>query len=358
MKQKRAPYVLSVAVAAAIGNSVADAQMNPVERVAVSILPIQSLVANVTQGIQPEPELLIPPTASPHGHALRPSEARALARADLIVWVGEGIETPMARLLRDKPAEQVLKLVDTVNWPVTHVIREGGVWEEHLHDHGSPSHEHEHSDGHSHGHDHGDKHSHGHDHGDKHSHGHDHGDKHSHGHDHVDFDQHLWLSPLNAIAIVETVADLLAKRDPTNAERYAANRDATIERIQALDAELQAKLAPVRDRPFIVFHDAYQYFERHYDLRPAGSITLDPTRQPGAQRIATLRDRLRADDVACVFSEPQFRPALVQTLIEGTSTRAGELDPIGAAHSAGVDAWFNTMRSLGDAFVECVATEG
>ena len=145
--------------------------------------------------------------------------------------------------------------------------------------------------------------------------------------------------------------------DPANAEAYARNRDTLLERINALDAELARQLAPVRDRPFIVFHDAYQYFEQAYGLNAAGSITIDPSRPPGARRIQELRDRMSADDVVCLFTEPQFRPALAHTLVEGHPTRLGELDPIGSGLEPGPDAWFGVMRGLADDLVSCLEPE-
>jgi len=165
----------------------------------------------------------------------------------------------------------------------------------------------------------------------------------------------VWLSPENARRIATGLTEQLAQWDPENAQAYANNRDALLERIDALDAELARQLEPVQDRPFIVFHDAYQYFEQAYDLNPAGSITIDPSVQPGAGRIVELRNRMSTDHVACLFTEPQFRPALAHTLVEGHSTRLGELDPLGSNIEPGPDAWFELMRGLADDLVACLA---
>jgi zinc transport system substrate-binding protein len=163
------------------------------------------------------------------------------------------------------------------------------------------------------------------------------------------------LSPDNARNIATGLTEHLVRWDPANAEAFERNRDTLLARIDTLDAELRQQLAPVRDRPFIVFHDAYQYFERQYGLNAAGSITIDPARSPGARRIQELRNRLEQDDVACLFTEPQFRPALARTLVEGHDTRLGELDPLGSTLQPGPDAWFQLMQNMADSFTNCLA---
>lgn len=318
--------------------------------VVASILPVQSLVAGLVDGIH-RVDVLLPVSASPHGYAMRPSEARLLQNADLVVWVGPDLETFLERPLSEPRAgREVISLMDDLH---LHLLtsREGGVWEEHLHDHGHGHDDHGHGH-HDHGHGHKD-HGHGHD---DHNHGrHDHG----HGHDdHGHMDAHIWLSPETARNIATGLTEHLVRWDPANAAAFENNRDTLLARIDALDAELRQQLAPISDRPFIVFHDAYQYFERHYGLNAAGSITIDPARSPGARRIQELRNRLDHDDVACLFTEPQFRPALAKTLVEGHDTRLGELDPLGSALQPGPDAWFQLMRNLANSFSDCLAPNG
>jgi zinc transport system substrate-binding protein len=156
---------------------------------------------------------------------------------------------------------------------------------------------------------------------------------------------------------VSGLTDHLVRWDSANASAFEQNRDALIARIDALDATLAAQLEPVRHRPFIVFHDAYQYFERHFGLNAAGSITLDPSLSPGARRVQELRARLQADDVTCLFTEPQFRPALAETLVEGTKTRLGEMDPVGSHVAPGPDAWFAVMQNLADSLTACLSDQ-
>ncbi len=325
-----------------LGTILATAPVQAQQRsVVASILPIHSLVAALVDSIH-RTDVLLPASASPHGYAMRPSEARLLQNADLVVWVGPDLETFLERSLYEpRTGRELISLMDDLD---LHLLssREGGVWEEHLHDHG-----HGHDD-HGHGHD---DHGHGHD---DHGHGHD---DHGHGDD-GNRDAHIWLSPENARNIAARLTEHLVRWDPDNTEAFVSNRDTLIERIDALDAELRQQLAPVRDRPFIVFHDAYQYFEQYYGLNAAGSITIDPARSPGARRIQELRNRLDRHDIACLFTEPQFRPALATTLVEGYDTRVAELDLLGSHLQPGPDAWFQLMRNMADSFTDCLTPNG
>jgi zinc transport system substrate-binding protein len=181
----------------------------------------------------------------------------------------------------------------------------------------------------------------------------DHAAEHEHDHD-GGMDGHIWLDPDNARAMVDAVAAELAEADPANATAYRENAERLRARLDALDAELDTKLAPLRDVPFVVFHDAYQYFDRHYGLSNVGSITVSPERQPGAQRLMEIRSAVTELGAACVLSEPQFEPKLVATVIEGTGARTGVLDPLGAAQEPGPDAYFGMMRANAAALAECL----
>ena len=165
---------------------------------------------------------------------------------------------------------------------------------------------------------------------------------------------HLWLDPDNAKVFVYAIEAALSAYDPANAARYAKNAEALAVRLDALTAELSATLEPVKDRPFVVFHDAYQYFENRFDLRATGSITVSPEVMPGAERIAEIRGRLREVGATCVFSEPQFKPSLISVVTEGTTARVGVLDPLGTEIANGPDLYFTLMRNMARSMKDCL----
>ena len=325
------------------------------DQVVASIKPVHSLVAGVMEGVG-EPHLIVKGAGSPHAFSLKPSDAEALEHATAVFWIGEDLETflsaPLQTLAHDAKTVELAKAAGIELLEV----REGGTWD--AHDHGE--HDHGHADDHSdHGHGHAEEakgHDHGHDHAE-----HDHGDHdhsgHGHGHDEHEghaFDAHLWLDPENAEAMLTVIATALSAKDPANAETYKQNAEAMIARVETLEGEIEAILAPVKDKPFIVFHDAYQYLENRFGLNAVGSITVGPEVQPGAARIAELRDKIKELDAICVFSEPQFEPRLVATVIEGTGARTGVLDPLGADLADGPDLYFEMMRANAKALADCL----
>ncbi|MDJ0947591.1 MAG: zinc ABC transporter substrate-binding protein ZnuA [Alphaproteobacteria bacterium] len=305
-------------------------------KVIVSIKPIHSLVAGVMEGVG-APVLLIKGAGSPHNYSLRPSEADALENADLIFWVGEDLETFLRKPLAALPKRARVVSLSGVEGVTLLEAREGGVWDAHTD-------EHAHTQEDDHDHDHEDEH------GQEDAHGHEDEDGHAHG----EHDMHLWLDPANARAMTAVIATALTDRDPGNAETYKMNADRLLARLDALTAEIEKILAPVRERPYIVFHDAYQYFERRFDLRPAGSITVSPDRAPGARRLYEIRKKIVDAGAACVFSEPQFEPKLVRTVIDGTPARTAELDPLGAAVPPGPAAYPTIMQSLAKSLRDCL----
>lgn len=301
-------------------------------KVVVSIKPVHSLTAGVMAGVG-APELLLKGTATPHSYAMKPSDARALSRADLVIWIGADMESFLKKPIGALPGKKVLELHEASGVTLLKA-REGGIWEP------------EAEEGHGHGH--------GHEHGKKHGKKAEAGKKDAHAHG--AHDMHIWLSPTNAKAMTAAIAAALSKADPENAARYAANAQRITARIAAHDTALAARLTPVKDKPFIVFHDAYQFFEKHYGLAAAGSITVTPDRKPSPRRLYTIRKRILEQKVRCVFSEPQFPPALVATVVDGTSARTAALDPLGASLPAGEDMWFGLMSGLADAISGCLGS--
>ena len=244
--------------------------------VVASIKPIHALVAGV-MGEAGEPRLMIAGAASPHTYQMRPSDAVVLSAADLIVWIGEGMETFLDRPIAVLGSgAEVVTLHESAGLELL-PAREGGIWR-------------------------GEKH-------DLHVDGYD-------GHDHGEFDMHIWLDPGNARRIVDVVANALVRIDPARADIWRANAETMRTRIDVLESSLRERLAPVRERAFIVFHDGYGYFEHAFGLNGKGAVAVDPARRPGAGRIAELRGALAEHDVRCVFSEPQFEPNLVRIVIE------------------------------------------
>lgn len=282
-------------------------------KVAVSIQPLHSLVAAVMTGVG-TPGLIVTGAASEHTYALRPSDARLLETARMVVLVDEGYEGFLAKPLKARKGKVEVVAMADLPGIVTLPPRQGGVWE------GREAK--------------------------------DHGHRHAHGH--ADFDGHLWLDPRNAKVLVAAVADRLSALDPANRDLYARNATDTAVRLDALDAELRARLAPLGRRPYAVFHDAYQYFEARYGLSPAGAITVDPDRPPSAKRLAALRERLKAAGATCVFREPQFPAPVAETLATSAGARIGLLDPQGAALPPGPDQYFRLMVGLADSLTGCL----
>lgn len=284
-------------------------------QVVASIQPLHSLAASVMKGVG-EPALLVGGAASEHTYALKPSDARLLKDAALVVLVDTSHETFLAKPLKGRD-KAMLAMADLPGATILEV-REGGVWESHGHK------EHKHA---------------------KHDHGHEHGER---------MDGHVWLDPANAKLLVGALAQRLGALDPANAATYAANAAVTTTRLDEMDARLRARLAPMAGKPYVVFHDAYQYFEARYGLSPAGAITIDPDRPVAPKRLAALRDRLRQAGATCVFREPQFPAPVVETLAQSANAAIGVLDPQGAALPPGPDQYFQLMDGMAEALVGCL----
>lgn len=323
----------------------APAAAEDAPQIVVTIAPVHSLVAGVAEGVA-EPTLIMQGTASPHAFAMKPSQARAIESADVIVRVGETLETSLDKPIEALGKSALLVTLDGATDMRLLPMREGGVWEahDHAHDHAKDRHDHD-------AHDHGKKDEAG-DGGKAHnkdSHGHD-----DHGHGDQAHNPHIWLDPKNAIVAVDQIAHALAKADPTHADQYEANADKLKQKLAALDAELEEQTKPLQGQPYLVFHDAYPYFENRYGLKPVGAITVSPERQPGAKRIGQIRAKVRELGAVCVFAEPQFEPKLIGTIVDGTQSRSGVLDPLGASLEPGRDLYFTLMRNMAQALGDCL----
>jgi zinc transport system substrate-binding protein len=286
--------------------------------VVVSIKPLHSLVAAVMEGVD-DPYLIVKGANSPHGYRLRPSDANALAQSEVIFWVGENFE----RFLK-KPIESIgtsAKIVSLEETPnlIVFKFREGGPFESQDQDHNGgeePAGLGDHAAG-------------------------------------VGTDMHFWLDPLNAQAMVRLIEDTLVAADPKNSAAYKANAAALQEKLVALTAELESLLEAVKDQPYVVFHDGYQYFEKRFGLNAVGAVTVSPETIPGAARVSEIRRRVKELGAVCVFAEPQFQPKLIAVIIEGSQARAGILDPLGATLDAGPGAYSQLMRDMVASFKRC-----
>jgi zinc transport system substrate-binding protein len=276
-------------------------------RVLATIKPVHSLAAAILEGVT-EPKLLLDGAASPHSYAMKPSGAEALSEADAVIFVSKDLEVFLEKAIETLPAKaRVIELERTPGLRLLPVRDADWL-----------------------GHD-------------------DDGDRHAHG-----WDVHFWLDPLNAIAIGRGLAEEFAALDPEHAARYRANAAKLEGKLLLLDAELKATLEGLSGKPFIVFHGVTQYFETRYGLNGMGAITVSPERAPGARRLDAVRANIVKANAICVFSEPQFPPKLVQTLILGTRAKQGVLDEVGAAIPPGPDQYFTLMRGNAESLAACL----
>ncbi|MCB4921137.1 zinc ABC transporter substrate-binding protein ZnuA [Brucella intermedia] len=330
MKHFRSLLLASAFLAGATNISLAAER----EGVVVSIKPLHSIVSAVMQGVG-EPKLIVQGAGSEHVYSLKPSDAEAIEHAKVIFWAGPSMETFL-----DKPIDtlgegaKVVALGDADGLNRLK-FREGGPFEAHDHGH----------EGHDHGHD--DK---------KHDHAAEASEAgHDHDHGHGEYDLHFWLDPQNGKVLAADIAKTLGASDPEHAAQYEKNARDYGEKIDALTREIASELEPVKDKPFIVFHDAYQYFENRFGVKAAGSITVSPEKAPGAARIKEIHDKIKSLGATCVFSEPQFEPKLVKTVIDGTEARTGILDPLGAELKDGPDLYPQLIRNLADSLKTCLS---
>lgn len=285
-------------------------------RVLTSIKPLQLIAAAVQDGVG-APEVLLPPGASPHHYALRPSDVRRVRDADLLYWVGADLENFLPRVLNNRQKPQVA-VQDLPGMALRHF---GDSHEEHA------------------------------------GHGEDHADEdlgHDHDHRPGSLDAHLWLSPVNAKVIAARMAADLSALDAANAARYAANLQAFELRLDALDGRLRPQLAALQGKPYFVFHEAFDYFEAAYGLKHAGVFSVLTEVQPGARHVAAMRERLQAAGPSCVFSEPPLRPRLAETLTAGLPVKLAELDALGGSLPVDATAYPLLLENLANGLSECL----
>lgn len=283
-----------------------------------TVKPIQLIALAIMQGAKP-PQQLLPSNTSPHDYQMRPSDMRKLQRADIVFWVGPSLER---FLVKAKDARQ----------PKTHWIELQALFERDDETDNEDKEQLDHAEHRAHE---------------------DHEDRDDH-HDHEGLDPHIWLSPEQTALIAKHMASVLGQVDPSHSETYRINLENFLTRLADLDQELKKQLAGVKDKGYFVFHDAYGYFEKHYGLNHQGAFSLSPDRMPGAKRLQDIRQQLESGDVHCVFTEPQFKPAMVREITDGLNINTDELDPLATLVTPSPNGYFLFLQQLAAAFTRCL----
>ena len=306
-------------------------------KVVVSINPIHSLVASVMEGIG-TPDLIVQGFESLHGYQVKPSDAELLENSDVIVWLGPTMESTLIASISNAPEGTTVIEVGKIHGLQLYENRE------------DPDGEHGHEDEHGHDdeHDEGMEAEHGHD--DEHGHG----EMDEHGHAHGRYDLHIWLDIGNAKVVAREVAEQLAAVYPQHEAQLAANVNNTIEKLDSLEVELRDLSQSFASKPFVVFHDAYQYLEKMLGLNNVGTVTVNPELGTGAKRLYELRETISRTGASCIFKEPQFDPSALEVVSEGTDLKIGTLDPLGAEIAPGPDAYYALLRNMVNSLKDCL----
>ena len=294
-------------------------------KVVTSIKPIHSITSYIMDGVG-SPDLIVDGYNSPHNFQLKPSHAKMLQNADLVIFVGEGIEEFL-----EKPLESIAKdakkfaLLEQSGFKKLK-FREKNIFEEHD-DHDDHDKKAKKKDDHD-------------------DHGHD-----DHGHGHGEYDPHIWLDPINAKAMIKKITKLLSKMDKENSSTYKSNSKKAIKEIDMMVKEIKSEMN--KDLKFVVFHDAYQYFENRFDISVLGALTLNTDVLPGAEQLSEIREVIEHENVNCIFSEPQFNPDIINAIAMDTNVKTGVLDPLGATLEPGKDLYFDLIRNISKSFKGC-----
>ncbi len=287
-------------------------------KVVTSIKPIHSLASYLMDGVG-KPNLIVDGYNSPHGFALKPSHAKMLQNADLIFWVGEDLETFLEKPLKSiaKKAEKIeLMEIKGLN---KLEFRERNIFEDH--------------DDHK-----------------EHGHKEDKHDDHQ-GHAHGEHDPHIWLDPMNAKVILSEMAEHLIENDQENASKYKANLKKAHKDLDKLTKKVKSELN--KDFKSIVFHDAYQYFEKRFSVNVLGAFTVNPDVLPGAEQLSEIREVIEHEKVSCVFSEPQFNPDIIKAVAKDTNIKTGIIDPLGSTLNPGKNLYFDLIKNMSSSFKGC-----
>ncbi|MFV0575626.1 MAG: zinc ABC transporter substrate-binding protein ZnuA [Vibrio sp.] len=272
--------------------------------VMASIKPLQLITLELTKGVT-DVDVLLGSNTSPHDYALKPSDIRKLKSADLFVWVGPGLESFLESSLEGASNSLQLDQSSSIK-KIEYDEHEG--------------HEH-HDDGHHH---------------------------------HGNYNPHIWLGPTQAQQMAKVISDKLAVIDPQHTKEYAQNYADFVKQLATTTAAIEQKVSTVKDHGYYVFHDAYEYYESYFKLNHLGAFTVSPDRRPGAKTLIDIRTKLQSDEVYCVFAEPQFTPAVIESTMRGTNVKLGQLDPLATDYQAQVGAYFQFLQDLGSQFQSCL----
>ena len=316
-------------------------------KVVASIKPIHSLASYLMDGVS-KPKLIVDGYASPHGFAMKPSHAKMLQEADLIFWVGEGLENFLEKSLDSiaKKAE-IIELIEIKELKKLK-FRERNIFDEHddHDDHGHKKKD-DHDDHDDHGHKKKDDHDDHDDHGHKKKDDHDDHDDHGHG----EYDPHIWLDPINAKIILNEMVEHLIENDAKNASTYKSNLNKALKDIDKLTMDVMTELN--QSTSSIVFHDGYQYFEKRFNVNVLGAFTVNTDVMPGAEQLSKIREIIEHDNVSCIFSEPQFNPDIINTVAKDMDIKTGVLDPLGATLDPGKGLYFDLIKNMSKSFKGC-----
>ncbi|MGL4251204.1 MAG: zinc ABC transporter substrate-binding protein ZnuA [Aeromonas sp.] len=285
--------------------------------VLTTVKPLGFIAAAITEGVS-EPRVLLPTGASPHDFSLRPSDIRSINSAGLVVWVGPELEAFMAKLLVTHPHKLTLTQVEGM--PLFYYATQDSHASHDRDEHDHAAHQHD-----------------------------DHGD----GHHHEGVDPHIWLGPTQAKVIAKLIATELGKLDPANQARYAANFAAFDAKVDAKDKVIAEQMKAVSQKGYFVFHEAYGYWERHYGMSSKGHFTVSPERRPGAKTLVEIRNALQEKKASCIYAEPQFSPAVIESVARNTGANVLLLDELGEQVPLGPDGYLQFMQQLADAFAQC-----
>ena len=309
-------------------------------KVVTSIKPIHSLASYLMDGVG-KPDLIVDGFNSPHGFSMKPSHAKMLQNADLIFWIGEDLESFLEKPLNSiaKKAEKI-ELIEIKGLNVLK-FRERNIFDEHGHDdHAKKEDDHE---------DHANKEDSHDDHAKKED-GHDDHDEHE-GHGHGEYDPHIWLDPINAKVILKEMTEHLIENDSKNASTYKSNLDKALNDIDKLTMDVMTELN--ESTSSIVFHDAYQYFEKRFNVKILGAFTVNTDIMPGAAQLSEIREIIVHDKVKCIFSEPQFNPDIIKVVAKDMNIKTGVVDPLGATLNPGKNLYFDLIRNMSASFKGC-----